>query len=246
MRVLHKYLTITILLSLCIFIGFGCSSTESEGVSPLIGAWGEGYYGEGEYMSVAFYKNGIYIYYQSFAYESGTAGVEIGNYTYDEETMTLTVTPLYDSNGTGGFANNGTSATSGKTYSVVNNSLIISDGMAVDTLPKVIKTANTVVGSYGDGLLDGSYMTIVLFNNGRFLLYMSDNPEWDTDNGGGVEYGTCIYDHNLKTVTFDPEIDQNGDDGVCSYNQPITMSVTISLNSGTFCDSDDCTKLPRY
>ncbi len=106
--------------------------------SPIVGSWGVARYTSSfpEYVSMTFYDNGLYILWVSNdpADPNTTAGVEIGNYTYNASQNQLVITSmLRDDNGGDGFALYGNEPNPGDwtmSCTITNDILTISSGPA--------------------------------------------------------------------------------------------------------------------
>lgn len=223
----------------------GTSQTPTKNI---VGSWGKGYYPSGiesntepEFVSLTLYSNGYYIHYEtgqaSESCDNG-GGVEYGTYTYNASTKQLTSIPIADNNGCVGLADNGT----GGTYTVtVNDDLMKFDDQGI-WFERVKDPNIQIVGSWGDGyyadgidrVSDAEFIKLTFYPNGYYIHYETGQTSEPCDNGGGVEYGTYVFNAATNQITITPTVDNNGCAGLADNGVGGTYSFTITNDSLLF------------
>ena len=182
-----------------------------------------------------------------------TAGSgEYGTYVWDSATgeLTLTVSPGFNSDGSGGLAGNDASAT--WTMQLIDGSLVLSDDVEEIVFEAVRNDRDSLVGSWylGEGSLDGQGFhnvltilddsTYVVAHNANEEAYFNDTPvgvssEWGsyTFTGDSFAVSNVTVDLDGPGGLFDDPAKDNGDGPV---NGPSTQHPTGEL---TLTDNGD-------
>lgn len=118
--------------------------------------------------------------------------------------------------------------------------------------PAASSGSYSVVGSWGQGYWaqgtentgESEYVSLTFYPNGYYIHYETGQTGEPCDNGGGVEYGTYVFDPSTGTLTITALVDENGCVGLSENGNPSTLTLTFS-NEDQFVISGGATSFDR-
>ncbi|TXI81440.1 MAG: hypothetical protein E6Q40_13670 [Cupriavidus sp.] len=186
---------------------------ERSFIEQLAGTWVINNGPQGKLLTLTFFTGGSYLVGGDEKDSNCANGIELGDFSYNAATATITVTSVSkDTDGSCGLGNGSSFsnvAISGNTLTMVS-----SDGTITF---KRAETGNGIVGSWqADQPFAGSRLThpmvVTFFSDGQYVMADTATSDIDTDPADGAapgsERGTWSVSNNVLTST--QPVDTNG------------------------------------
>jgi len=132
----------------------------------------------------------------------------------------------------------------GDTYSVTINDNLLKFADSDIWFERVKDPNIQIVGSWGSGYYpagirgdaEQEYISLTFYPNGYYIHYETGQTSEPCDNGGGVKYGTYIFNATTQQITITSILDGNGCVGLAEDGFGGTISITINEDVLQFAD----------
>ena len=178
-------------------------------------------------------------------------GLEVGTYTFDSATQTLTFNATYDDNtaeGESGIATIGTTTSFKISLSGNDLTLVTDEGNL--TMSKMDFSANDYLGTWRYEEDNGNFAYLILMDDGVVFYGEKDSIDENYPNNNGLEIGHYTFDSANNNITCNLFYDDNYD-GTTTYNDYVsefsgigvldtntTLSASMSSNGNTLTVAD--------
>ena len=176
-------------------------------------------------------------------------GLEVGTYTYDSNSSTLSFDVTYDDNtaeGGSGIATIGTSTSFKISLSGNDLTLITDEGNL--TMSKMDFSANDYLGTWRQDESNGNFAYLVLMADGIVFYGEKDSIDEDFPNNNGLEIGHYTFDSANNNITCNLFYDDNFDGNATSYEDSASefsgigaLGIDITLSSSISSDEKTLT-----
>jgi hypothetical protein len=149
-------------------------------------------------------------------------GLEVGTYTFDSATQTLTFNATYDDNtaeGESGIATIGTTTSFKISLSGNDLTLVTDEGNL--TMSKMDFSANDYLGTWRYENDNGNFAYLILMDDGVVFYGEKDSIDENYPNNNGLEIGHYTFDSANNNITCNLFYDDNYD-GTTTYNDYVS------------------------
>jgi hypothetical protein len=149
-------------------------------------------------------------------------GLEVGTYTFDSATQTLTFNATYDDNtaeGESGIATIGTTTSFKISLSGNDLTLVTDEGNL--TMSKMDFSANDYLGTWRYEKDNGNFAYLILMDDGVVFYGEKDSIDENYPNNNGLEIGHYTFDSANNNITCNLFYDDNYD-GTTTYNDYVS------------------------
>jgi hypothetical protein len=149
-------------------------------------------------------------------------GLEVGTYTFDSATQTLTFNATYDDNtaeGESGIATIGTTTLFKISLSGNDLTLVTDEGNL--TMSKMDFSANDYLGTWRYEKDNGNFAYLILMDDGVVFYGEKDSIDENYPNNNGLEIGHYTFDSANNNITCNLFYDDNYD-GTTTYNDYVS------------------------
>jgi hypothetical protein len=199
----------------------------STPASSIVGTWLLGDPSADGSTVLVFFPDGYYAHIQvptAEEQDTGAAGFERGQYSWNASTGAFTFKTLLDTNGDIGLS--GDSGATDWTITVSGDTLTVNipDEEGPVQLTRLNETGQPpIIGTFGTMSYGNSSVAAVFLPGGIYFLLEDGNTDGDESGYDGLERGTFTWDPVTGVFSATPNVDDNGEWGLSHPDNPTTV-----------------------